>query len=195
MAKRAKGELIGTRYMVNGKEVNIDRYLAPKSSLPQIPDSCQKYVFMSFDDMANSIHREKIEGIKEFANPTFECSLCREQLLGLLPMLNHYIFLDEQKIDDVEALFKCELAKPLRVKNNRYLAYLLNIMTTEQMICYNWSQVSEKNKLFVSGRGNVITASNLTTSLQRFVNSNNKPNRRIDEIKKVIKDTIEGVKG
>ena len=195
MAKRAKGELIDKRYMVNGKVVDINRYLAPKSPLPHIPESCQKYVTKSFDDIVNSNRHETIELIKEYVNPTFECSLCREQLLVLLPMLNHYIFSDEQNIDDVEALFKCKLEKPIRIKNNRYLAYLLSNMAAEQMICYNWSQVSEINQLFASELGNVISASNLTTSLQRFVSIKNNLNERIDEIKDAIKSAVNGVKG
>ena len=75
------------------------------------------------------------------------------------------------------------------------MAYLLSNMAAEQMICYNWSQVSEINQLFASELGNVISASNLTTSLQRFVSIKNNLNERIDEIKDAIKSAVNGVKG
>ena len=126
----------------------------------------------------------------------FDCVLHGEQVAELLPMLNELVFAVEQNIDDVEALLKCE-RKRVRVKNNRHLAYFLHTLEKEKLICFDWNQVAEDNKVFESKKGTVITASNLSSSLNRFgfLIDKDKDSERVIEIKKKIEDAVKSAKG
>ncbi|MBO5548433.1 MAG: hypothetical protein J5954_02225 [Prevotella sp.] len=198
MGKRSKGELENTKYFVKGKEVDINQYLAPKSPLPQIPDACHKYVAMSFDDMTNIMPHESIDIVNEYSKPTFESTMTKEQIAILLPVLNQYIFVDELSENDVEAWLRCE-GEPMRVITNRNLAYLLNKMAENDLICSNWAQVAGDNRIFKSKNGKTITSSNLTTSLNRFspvISRGEKgDSKRVIRIKEAIEAAVKSAKG
>lgn len=198
MGKRSKGELVSTKYVVKGTKVDVNQYLAPKSPLPQVPDVCQKYAAMSFDDMANIKPHERIDIVYEYSKPTFESTMSKEQIAKLLPVLNQYIFVDELSEDDVEAWLRCE-GEPLRVITNRNLAFLLHKMAENDLICSNWAQVAGDNRIFKSKCGKVITSSNLTTSLNRFGPAFNKEekgdSKRVIKIKEAIGAAVKSAKG
>ena len=126
----------------------------------------------------------------------FDCTLLDEQIAKLLPMLNELIFAVEQNNEDVEALLRCE-RKRVRVKNNRHLAYFLHTMAREDLICFDWNQVAEDNMAFESKNGTVITASNLSSSLNRFgfLIDKDKDSKRVKEIKKKIEDAVKSAQG
>lgn len=198
MGKRSKGKLVNTKCVVKGKGVDINQYLAPKSPLPQIPDAYQKYAEMSFDDMANIMPHERIDIVNEYSKPTFESTMNKEQIAILLPTLNRYIFVDELSENDVEAWLRCE-GEPMRVITNRNLAYLLNKMAENDLICSNWAQVAGDNRIFKSKNGKTITSSNLTTSLNRFspvISRGEKgDSKRVIRIKEAIEAAVKSVKG
>lgn len=195
MAKRAKEKLVNTKYVVNGNEVDINQYLAPKSPLPRIPDACKKYATMSFDDVANIMPHERINIVNEYSKPTFESTLNKEQIAILLPVLNRYIFAEELREEDMEAWLQCT-SQSLQIKNNRYFAYLLSKMASNGMICSNWAKVAEVNGLFKSRNGILITSTNLTTSLERFGSFVDKEDsKRIAAIKTSIDNAVKSAKG
>ena len=198
MAKRAKKKVVNTKYVVKGKEVDINQYLAPKSPLPQIPDVYQKYAEMSFDDVANIMPHESIDIVKEYSKPTFESTMNKEQIAILLPILNRYVFVDELSENAVETWLRCE-GEPKRIINNRYLAYLLHKLAESELICSNWAQVAGDNRIFESKSGKTITSSNLTTSLNRFgpvVSREEKgDSKRVIRIKETIEAAVKSAKG
>lgn len=116
----------------------------------------------------------------------FDSKLSREQIEILLPVMNEFVFAEALSVGDVLRLLDCSLVNPVRVKNNRTLAFFLSQLSGENLICSNWAQVAELSKSFVSSKGTEIKASNLTTSLARYLVQE-------DERTKEIKDRITSV--
>ncbi len=153
---------------------------------------------VSFDDvvrMSWGMSDEELEQAARDANNiyqeiesrlNFSSKLSREQIEILLPVMNGFVFAEAQSEDDVLRLLDCSIKNPVRVKNNRTLAFFLSQLSGENLICSNWAQVAELSKSFVSSKGNNIKASNLTTSLARYL-------LQEDERTKLIKDRITSV--
>ena len=122
----------------------------------------------------------------------FDSKLSREQIELLLPVMNEFVFVEALSSGDMLRLLDCSLVNPVRVKNNRTLAYFLSQLSGENLICSNWAQVAELSKSFVSSRGTEIKASNLTTSLARYLLQEDE---RTKEIKDKIISVVERCKG
>ena len=122
----------------------------------------------------------------------FDSKLSREQIGILLPVMNEFVFAEALSVGDVLRLLDCSLENPVRVKNNRTLAFFLSQLSGENLICSNWAQVAEFSKSFVSSRGTEIKASNLTTSLARYLLQEDE---RTKEIKDKIIRVVERCKG
>ena len=135
---------------------------------------------------ANNIYQE----IETELN--FDSKLSREQIEILLPVMNEFVFAEALSSGDVQRLLDCSLVNPVRVKNNRTLAFFLSQLSGENLICSNWAQVAELSKSFVSSRGTEIKASNLTTSLARYLVQEDE---RTKEIKDWIISVVERCKG
>ena len=106
--------------------------------------------------------------------------------------MNEFLFAEALSSGDVQRLLDCSLVNPVRVKNNRTLAFFLSQLSGENLICSNWAQVAELSKSFVSSRGTEIKASNLTTSLARYLLQEDE---RTKEIKDKIIRVVERCKG
>lgn len=135
---------------------------------------------------ANNIYRE----IETELN--FDSKLSREQIEILLPVMNDFVFAEAQSVNDVLRLLDCSLVNPVRVKNNRTLAFFLSQLSGMNLVCSNWAQVAELSKSFISSKGTEIKASNLTTSLARYLVQEDE---RTKEIKDWIISVVERCKG
>ena len=153
------------------------------------------------------------EQLEELARPQvvevprcFEDTMSDADIEKLLSVMNKYIFVDEQTVESVRIWLRCEQPQPVVAKNVRYLAYMLKELSEADMICNNCMQVAGERKVFASKEtknkpSKVITASNLTSSLNRLINRDNyqpevigapalKRRKRIDAIKDEIEKAV-----
>ena len=97
---------------------------------------------------------------------TFESKLNNQQIEILTYCINDAkIFTEPISFEKASQIFKCELSKPLRVKNNRLLAYFFVSLDDRSFITHNWQSVCEANKLFLSSlKGNILKQTDLSTA-------------------------------
>ena len=75
----------------------------------------------------------------------------------LLPIFNKYLTIEEQTTHTIRLLLNCQYSG-LTVKNERYLAMFFFMMYKRCIICKQWKNVIEENKLFQSRNGKPLTA-------------------------------------
>jgi len=97
---------------------------------------------------------------------TFESNFDKQQIEILTCCINEArIFAETVSAKIVIQIFNCNLNKPLRVKNNRRLAYFFASLDDRSLITHHWQSVCEANQLFLSSlKGNVLKKTDLSTA-------------------------------
>ncbi len=91
----------------------------------------------------------------------FGDNLSDKQIIKLLPVMNKYIFGENQTLSSVRRWLDCKAPQPIIVKNATLLCLMLQELRGNDMICYNWQDVAGTNKTFASNRGKILTAQGL----------------------------------
>lgn len=113
----------------------------------------------------------------------FDSKLNTEQIRILVPLLND-AELFKNPIDEtiLMNLFNGSLEKPLKLNNNRLLAYFFNELKEKRMITRNWQAAAEKTKSFISSDDKEIISNDLSKALSELKeNGNPKNSTHIDK--------------
>ena len=148
--------------------------------------------FLTDDELERAAKESRLLYQERIDPMDFNSTLTDEQIKSLLPMMNKYVFKEAQTLESVKRWLKRETEFPVPVKNNGNLALMLRTMSDCGLICSNWAQVAENSRVFVSKTKKIISASNLTTSLNRLLLSKNQD---INKQQSLIENSIRGVKG
>jgi hypothetical protein len=97
---------------------------------------------------------------------TFESNFNEQQIRKLTDCINEaYIFTHFITTTTTTQIFNCELDTPLRISNNRLLAYFFMALKNKNLITKNWQSVCYLNQLFLSsGDGHAIKQNDLSTA-------------------------------
>ena len=120
---------------------------------------------------------------------TFECSFNDQQIEILIRCINEArIFTEQVTAKILRQIFSCELGAPLRVRNNRLLAYFFVSLDDRSWIVHNWQSICETNQLFLSSlKGNILKQSDLSTATNECRNYPPKASAIIDNYIKELK--------
>jgi len=113
-------------------------------------------------------NEKKLDSVEEkiSARKTFESNFDKQQIEILTCCINEArLFTETVSAKTVIQIFNCNLYKPLRVKNNRRLAYFFASLDDRSLITHHWQSVCEANQLFLSSlKGNVLKKTDLSTA-------------------------------
>lgn len=112
----------------------------------------------------------------------FDSKLNAEQIKKLVPWLN-LAELFENTIDEtiLTNLFNGSLESPLKLNNNRLLAYFLNKLSKKKLITKYWQAAAERTKSFISSDDKEIIRNDLSKALSALEkNGNPKNSEHID---------------
>jgi len=126
---------------------------------------------------------------KSTIKKTFESNFNKQQIEILTCCINEaHIFTESVSPKTVSQIFECKLSKPLRVKNNRLLAYFFVALDDRSLITHNWQSVCESNQLFLSSmKGNVLKQTDLSTATNECRDFPPKNSATIDNYIKELK--------
>lgn len=113
----------------------------------------------------------------------FDSKLNAEQIKAIVPYLN-LAGLFENPIDEptLMNLFNGSLESPLKLNNNRLLAYFFNELKEKKMITKNWQTAAERTNSFLSSSGKAIVKTDLAQALKESnCNGNPKNSEHIDK--------------
>ena len=108
----------------------------------------------------------------KFSFLSFDCSLSREQLAGIVSCANTYhLFCSSVTIDDMESLFSCKRGFSLRVNSVRRVAILFDALLEHSFIQAQWQTVLSKGKFLRTkdGKG-FVSATSLSSALSAMRN-------------------------
>ena len=118
--------------------------------------------------MPKPANENKLDSVVEkiSTRKTFESNFDKQQIEILTCCINEArIFAETVSAKIVIQIFNCNLNKPLRVKNNRRLAYFFASLDDRSLITHHWQSVCEANQLFLSSlKGNVLKKTDLSTA-------------------------------
>ncbi len=118
-----------------------------------------------------------------------QCTLTEIQFKIILPVYNTYI--NAKDIDltlqELKDLFACKQNK-FRIKNNRLLAYFMCKLSNQKFITNAYQKEIEKQKLFVSFKGKVLTAIDIDRGLHQKYLDKPKHSEVIDSLIYAIKN-------
>ena len=122
----------------------------------------------------------------------FQCSFSRDVIREITMAANSIpLFTGAVSEDDMDALFnRCQaVANPhLRASVNQHVAYFFSQMDVYGLICRNYQQVIEKNRLIYSSASDApLSAHNIAQSLDRINGSVNPMKGKIEDLVKRIK--------
>ena len=103
---------------------------------------------------------------------SFDCSLSRKQLAGIVSCANTYhLFCSSVTIDDMESLFSCKRGFSLRVNSVRRVAILFDALLEHSFIQAQWQTVLSKGKFLRTkdGKG-FVSATSLSSALSAMRN-------------------------
>ena len=126
---------------------------------------------------------------KPVIKKTFESNFNKQQIEILTCCINEaYIFTEFVSSDTVNQIFECKLSTPLKVNNNRRLAYFFVSLDDRSLITRNWQSVCEANQLFLSSlKGNVLKQTDLSTATNECRDFPPKNSATIDNYIKELK--------
>lgn len=103
----------------------------------------------------------------KFSFLSFDCSLSRKQLAGIVSCANTYhLFCSPVTIDDMESLFSCKIGFCLRVNSVRRVAILFDALLENSFIQPYWQSVLERGRFLQSKDGShFISATSISTTL------------------------------
>ena len=126
---------------------------------------------------------------KPVIKKTFESNFDKQQIEILTDCINKArIFTESVSFETVNQIFNCTLPRPLRVKNNRRLAYFLVSLDDRSLITHHWQSVCEANQLFLSSlKGNILKQTDLSTATNECRDFPPKDSAIIDKYIKELK--------
>jgi len=146
---------------------------------------------LEFYQSINYTNDKKIKSVEEklVVRKTFESNLDKQQIEILTDCINKArIFTESVSSETVSQIFKCKLTKPLRVKNNRRLAYFFASLDDRSLITHHWQSVCEANQLFLSSlKGNFLKQTDLSTATNECRDFPPKDSAIIDKYIKELK--------
>jgi hypothetical protein len=103
---------------------------------------------------------------KPAVRKTFESNFDEQQIEILTLCINDArIFTNPITSETTIQIFNCKLDTPLRVKNNRLLAYFFVALDDRSLIVHHWQSVCESNQLFLSSlKGNILKQTDLSSA-------------------------------
>jgi hypothetical protein len=135
--------------------------------------------------------KKKLDSTEEkiATKKTFESNFDKQQIEILTNCINDArIFSESVTANTVSRIFKCNLNKPLRVKNNRRFAYFFASLDDRSLITHHWQSVCEANQLFLSSlKGNVLRKTDLSTATNECRDFPPKDSAIIDKYLKQLK--------
>ena len=136
-------------------------------------------------NVKNLSSTEKKPAVKK----TFESNFDKQQVETLTCCINEArLFTESVSSETVCQIFECRLSKPLRVKNNRRLAYFFVLLDDRSLITHNWQSVCESNQLFLSSmKGNILKQTDLSTATNECRDFPPKDSTIIDKYIKELK--------
>ena len=192
------GFLIGKEFVVKKFENDEGTPLCEELYIELRKKEFQEYLFevKGVAKYINNAYRLKIlleymeQREKELSKPTqtaekrgFDSKLNAEQIKELVPWLN-LAELFENSIDEpiLMNLFNGSLESPLKLNNNRLLAYFLNKLSKKKLITKYWQAAAERTKSFISFDDKEIICNDLSKALSALEkNGNPKNSEFIDE--------------
>jgi len=136
-------------------------------------------------------NEKKISSVDEKSSikKTFESDFDIKQIEILTCCINKArIFTEFVFTETVSQIFNCNLSKPLRVKNNRRLAYFFVSLDDRSLITHHWQSVCEVNQLFLSSiKGKVLKQTDLSTATNECRDFPPKDSAIIDKYIKELK--------
>jgi hypothetical protein len=113
----------------------------------------------------NVMSKGRPKNIKEPFNPLC-CRLTDKQLLLLLPTFNDMLSCKEMGLRDLKGFFF--MKKPLMVKRNRLLYYLLERIEYNGKIISNWQNVICRNGMMINVNGGKISAHSVANTICKY---------------------------
>lgn len=103
----------------------------------------------------------------KFSSLSFDCSLSRKQMAGIVSCANTYhLFCSPVTMDDMESLFTCKRGFSLRVNSVRRVAILFDALLENSFIQPYWQSVLERGCFLQSKDGShFISATSISTTL------------------------------
>jgi hypothetical protein len=155
-----------------------------------------KYIHVLKDELefyqsTNYANDKKLNLVDEkpVIKKTFEGNFDKQQIEILTDCINKArIFIESVSSETVQQIFKCELTNPLRVKNNRRLAYFFVSLDDRSLITHHWQSVCETNQLFLSSmKCKVLKQTDLSTATNECRDFPPKDSAIIDKYIKELK--------
>ena len=109
----------------------------------------------------------------KFSFLSFDCSLSRKQLAGIVSCANTYhLFCVSVRIEDMEALFACKKGFSIRVNNIRRVVILFDALLENSFIQSRWQNVLGKGAFLQSKDGTrSVSVSTLSSALSSIKNN------------------------
>ena len=109
----------------------------------------------------------------KFSFLSFDCSLSRKQLAGIVSCANTYhLFCVSVRIEDMEALFACKKGFSIRVNNIRRVVILFDALLENSLIQSRWQNVLGKGAFLQSKDGTrSVSVSTLSSALSSIKNN------------------------
>jgi hypothetical protein len=128
-------------------------------------------------------------GEKPVIKKTFESNFDEQQIEILTVCINEArIFTNPINDEKTAQIFDCTLDAPLRVKNNRLLAYFFAALDDRSLIVHHWQSVCESNQMFLSSlKGNVLRQTDLSSATNECRDFPPKDSAIIDKYIKQLK--------
>ena len=113
--------------------------------------------FINLFNTTTSIPNKNANHVPSAGERSFDCCLTKDEYVILAECCNTMeIFTTKVSVDQVISLLDGSLTKPLRSKNNRYLAYLFEQLSIRSLIVRNWQIVIGSKKQIYSSSGNTF---------------------------------------
>ena len=104
----------------------------------------------------------------KFSFLSFDCSLSRKQLAGIVSCANtyHLFCVSTVRMEDMEALFACKRGFQIRVNNIRHVAVLFDALLERSYIQAHWQSVLARGGFLLSKDGRrTVSATSLSSAL------------------------------
>ena len=162
----------------------ITQFIALSQYIRVLKDKLESY-------QSTYTNEKKLNSVEEkpIIKKTFDSNFDEQQIEILTCCINEArIFTETVDCETVSQIFKCELTTPLRVKNNRRLAYFLVSLDDRSYITHYWQSVCESNQLFLSSmKGNILKQTDLSTATNECRDFPPKDSEIIDKYIKELK--------
>lgn len=93
---------------------------------------------------------------------SFESALSERQIKILTDYCNRILVFDRDiEIQEMKDILLCVHPKPLRVRINKFVAFLFTELANKKLICKTWKSVAERYKCFASADNKILNSNDL----------------------------------